>query len=182
MRLQIPKLSAFVSKVEALYCFDPRVRNHFHSNVHAADVTQTTMSLICEPVLKHHLRSVDTFSLLVASALHDFRHPGVTNAFLVNSNDKVSENKVDDGMKRVEHTSIQRNDVELHIYCPFSSQQIALLFSDVSVLEHFHLSQAFLLMHSDKRYNFFDNMTSHDYKFIRRRIIQLVLATDLSSG
>ena len=76
----------------------------------------------------------------------------------------------------------RRTLTSLSLRPPRSPTQIALLFSDESVLERFHLSQAFLLMHSDASYSFLDNMSNPDYRFIRRRIIELVLSTDLAVG
>lgn len=50
---------------------------------------------------------------------------------------------------------------------------------DISVLENYHLAEAFKLL-SKKDYDIFSDLTTDEFKFMRKRIVGLVLATDMS--
>ena len=67
----------------------------YHNNIHAADVmhsvayymlncTETQPSSTCFGLTKI-FKPEDFFYMLLAAAMHDFRHPGFTNSYLVNS-------------------------------------------------------------------------------------------------
>ncbi len=60
--------------------------NAYHNNIHAADVTQTS-AIIMESFSKHvgAVSKMDTFCIIMASAVHDLGHLGVNNDFLINS-------------------------------------------------------------------------------------------------
>lgn len=89
MGIHVQRFEAFIAHVEDSYSFESTIRNPYHTNIHAADVTQTGLALMMSPVLKRSLwRAVDRFSLLFSCAIHDYRHPGVNNNFLVNANDE----------------------------------------------------------------------------------------------
>ncbi len=63
-----------------------------------------------------------------------------------------------------------------------SHDKLALLYNDSHVLENFHLSETFnLLFDNNKHCNIFMNLGNDDYKVIRRRMIQLILSTDMSN-
>eukprot|EP00918_Siedleckia_nematoides_P024754 GHVU01053463.1.p1 GENE.GHVU01053463.1~~GHVU01053463.1.p1 ORF type:complete len:804 (+),score=104.29 GHVU01053463.1:1466-3877(+) len=62
----------------------------YHNRVHAADVTQT-----CYWFLKpggaqeaFQLEDIDCASLMLACAIHDYKHKGLSNAYLSNTNDE----------------------------------------------------------------------------------------------
>ncbi|GAB5358035.1 hypothetical protein AAMO2058_000424200 [Amorphochlora amoebiformis] len=55
----------------------------------------------------------------------------------------------------------------------------ALTYNDISVLENMHVSQAFKLMRTSDC-NIFESFTREDRSFVRKLIIKLVLATDMS--
>jgi len=80
--------------------------------------------------------------------MHDYRHKGVNNSFLVNSSD-----------------------------------ELALVHNDSSVLERFHASEMFLLLNNQKLdMDFSKNMNADDYRQFRTVSISMILATDLSQG
>ena len=72
----------FLYRVEGEYLPNP-----YHNAIHAADVTQTAA------IILHSLRTqrlcevtkMETFCIIVASAVHDLGHLGVNNDFLINS-------------------------------------------------------------------------------------------------
>jgi cAMP-specific phosphodiesterase 4 len=51
---------------------------------------------------------------------------------------------------------------------------------DVSVLENFHVAEAFKLIKSKEDYNIFCELEKEEYKIMRKRIIECVLATDMT--
>ena len=66
--------------------------HRFHNAQHAADVLYGTHMLIVQSgvVELFALERSHLLALLISAAVHDVRHPGVTNAFLVNSNDPLA--------------------------------------------------------------------------------------------
>lgn len=121
--------------------------NPYHNDIHAADITQTSMIYMNYTNLKSFLRlnDLDYISLFISCIIHDYKHPGYNNMFLSNTNDKI-----------------------------------ALMYNDISVLENYHISQAFELIHSNEMYNIFSMFSKEEYTTIRKRIIGLVLSTDMS--
>ena len=65
-------------------------------------------------------------------------------------------------------------------YLRETNNPIALNYNDISILENMHISEAFKLIHSDKRYNVFENFDKEKYKKIRKQMISCVLGTDIS--
>ncbi len=53
-------------------------------------------------------------------------------------------------------------------------------FLDQSVLENFHVSEAFQIIHTQPDCNIFSELSREEYKVIRKRIIDCVLATDMT--
>eukprot|EP01062_Namystynia_karyoxenos_P013248 TRINITY_DN14777_c0_g1_i2.p1 TRINITY_DN14777_c0_g1~~TRINITY_DN14777_c0_g1_i2.p1 ORF type:complete len:1485 (+),score=417.56 TRINITY_DN14777_c0_g1_i2:135-4457(+) len=80
------KLITFLMKVQNGYRRD----NPYHNHIHAADVTQTTHWMINKSDLVRGMSDVDCFAILVASVIHDYDHPGVTNQFLVSTQDELA--------------------------------------------------------------------------------------------
>ena len=80
---QIPvpkeKLATFLQCIERGYV----ASNPFHNALHAADVMFTTHYFMQSPLLRGMTGALDKFTAVLAGALHDFAHPGVSNAFLV---------------------------------------------------------------------------------------------------
>jgi hypothetical protein len=59
-----------------------------------------------------------------------------------------------------------------------SYSNLAVLYNDKSVLEHFHASSAFNILNQEKC-NILSNYNSSDFKLIRKRIIDSILSTDM---
>eukprot|EP00581_Thalassiosira_minuscula_P009892 CAMPEP_0183709712 /NCGR_PEP_ID=MMETSP0737-20130205/5701_1 /TAXON_ID=385413 /ORGANISM="Thalassiosira miniscula, Strain CCMP1093" /LENGTH=509 /DNA_ID=CAMNT_0025937879 /DNA_START=366 /DNA_END=1895 /DNA_ORIENTATION=+ len=64
---------------------DYRKENPYHNSIHAADVTQTTFSLLQMGGDKFSSSPLELFSLILAAACHDMGHPGRNNSYEVNS-------------------------------------------------------------------------------------------------
>ena len=72
------------------------------------DVMASTYYFVVSRQMAAFLTSLDLFASLVASAIHDFKHPGTNNTFAI-----------------------------------ASKSELALIYNDKSVLENYHLSEAF---------------------------------------
>jgi hypothetical protein len=83
-----------------------------------------------------------TFAALVSAIIHDYRHPGYTNQFMINSD-----------------------------------HELALTYNDQSVLENFHLAEAFKLMKLPE-YNIFSGVSRETYFTI---FLSLSLSLSFSS-
>ena len=59
------------------------------------------------------------------------------------------------------------------------STEIAITYNDISVLENFHASTLFKTIRKSDT-NIFENLSSIDYKIIRKRIVSEILATDMA--
>lgn len=67
-------------------------KNSYHTDLHAADVEQTCYLFFKFGGLKDVLRltDMDCAAFLIASIIHDFKHPGMTNMFLINSKNEIA--------------------------------------------------------------------------------------------
>ncbi|KAI8925593.1 hypothetical protein BC831DRAFT_460202 [Entophlyctis helioformis] len=75
----------FMQRIEAAYHDLP-----YHSSTHAADVLQTAGMLIMNTDMREKFSGIEIFSLCVGSAVHDVDHPGVNNAFLVQTGHPIA--------------------------------------------------------------------------------------------
>jgi len=150
---------AFILKVEEGYCFDPAVRNPYHNASHAADVLATVSHMVLAGPLSERLNAFHAFSLFVAAIVHDYRHPGVNQNFLVNSRSEIS-----------------------------------LKYNDKSILENFHISEAFRLFWQGSKPGVEEGgqplpstditqyFSVEEQRRFRAYVIDMVLATDLAKG
>ncbi|CAM9907449.1 unnamed protein product, partial [Phaeothamnion confervicola] len=83
LRLDAERLSALFCTLERSYCFDPDHPNPYHTHVHAADVTLTVAHFLETPVITPAVRLQQALALVLAAVMHDYRHPGVNNGYLV---------------------------------------------------------------------------------------------------
>jgi len=132
----------------------------FHNGTHAADVLYCSHMLLVQSgmtiggqknkeketgtVEDAVLEAGSVLALLISAAVHDFKHPGVTNAFLVNTNDAL-----------------------------------AIMYNDKSVLENYHVAEAFKLMQSPA-HNLLHALDAKQYREIRSQVVRMVLATDMA--
>jgi hypothetical protein len=66
-----------------------------------------------------------------------------------------------------------------NLYLIEKSDEIAIKYNDISVLENFHVATTFEIINNE-RYNIFDQLSSSDYKRVRKQMIGAVLATDMA--
>lgn len=90
------------------------------------------------------LNDLDFCSTFISCMVHDYKHPGFNNAFLMMNNDPV-----------------------------------AIRYNDTSILESYHISQTFKLLRSNENLNIFSHFNNEDYRNVRKRMIGIVLATDM---
>ena len=57
----------------------------YHNNMHAADVTQSTHVMLQSTALRDVLTPLECMAAVLASAMHDVDHPGLTNQYLINT-------------------------------------------------------------------------------------------------
>ena len=82
-----PTLLAFLTRVEAKY----RTENFYHNSIHAADVLNSAIFLLCTDAYKSgNFLELEMFGMVVAAIGHDVGHPGLNNAYLVNSMDSIA--------------------------------------------------------------------------------------------
>ncbi|CAM9207410.1 unnamed protein product, partial [Scytosiphon promiscuus] len=139
-------LSRFLMHVEHNYCYDPAKPNPYHTSVHAADVTLTVAHFCENSIIASGIKALQGFALLVAAIIHDYRHRGVNNGYLIKVKDPL-----------------------------------ATTYNDGSVLENFHISEAFKLLY-DERTDILDGLGAEEMRHFRQYIIKIILATDLAHG
>jgi hypothetical protein len=64
--------------------------NPYHNALHAAAVLQVVHYTIAKGGLGQHLSDEEKFAVLFSAIIHDFDHPGLNNAFLMNSRSYLS--------------------------------------------------------------------------------------------
>jgi len=62
----------------------------FHNSAHVADVLQTLHALLIQCKFVEWATSFEVYGMLLACTIHDYDHPGVNNAFLINSRDPLA--------------------------------------------------------------------------------------------
>lgn len=98
--INVSKLSSFIQEVESNYGDNP-----YHNFLHGADVLHSSFNLLQSTFLKENLNLEHRFALLFASAVHDFRHPGVGNDFLIKTGSKMATTYNDRSVLENWHTS-----------------------------------------------------------------------------
>jgi len=89
-QIQPAILSAFIAEAERTYCFDPEKENIYHNALHAADVALNVGQFCENEHVSDILNSLQGFALITAAIMHDYRHPGLNNAFLMRSADQIA--------------------------------------------------------------------------------------------
>lgn len=121
--------------------------NPYHNSTHAADVAQSCFVYYTKAKMDKCLKldNIDLSLLIISALIHDYKHPGFNNNFLINSN---------------------------HI--------LALTYNDTSILESHHVSESFKLIRQDDRFNIFSFASIDEYKKIRKRVVEMVVNTDMT--
>jgi calcium/calmodulin-dependent 3',5'-cyclic nucleotide phosphodiesterase len=137
------KLDRFTSQIRDGY----KREVLYHNDLHAIDLCQTLFSWICRSSIDSHLHltKLDLLSLYTSALVHDFKHPGYTNAFQMNN-----------------------------------MTELAVTYNDISVLENMHISEAFKILMTSEC-NYLENFSVAEFKEIRKRMIDCVLATDMAA-
>lgn len=139
LNLDDERLQSFLLQIERLYHDNP-----YHNHIHAVDVVHCVHWFLLKCGLSGYLKEHILMAAILASAIHDVDHPGLNNAFQINT-----------------------------------QSDLAILYSDRSVLENHHLATAFRLL-SLPQFNFLSGTSKEVFREIREVMIEMVLATDMS--
>jgi hypothetical protein len=85
LTLDLCKFERFATALEAGYR-----QNAYHNPIHAADVVQNMFFFLKSKFLSSNLSRGNILACLLAAAMHDYGHPGVTNNFLVQTNAEIA--------------------------------------------------------------------------------------------
>mmetsp|Transcript_40024 Transcript_40024/g.51577 ORF Transcript_40024/g.51577 Transcript_40024/m.51577 type:complete len:878 (+) Transcript_40024:28-2661(+) len=85
-------LSAFLMECQRTYCFDPdpHKRNIYHNSTHGADVALTVGQFLENAMLGDTITGLQAFALLTGAICHDYRHPGLNNAYLIKTQNNMA--------------------------------------------------------------------------------------------
>ena len=118
--------------------------NPYHNPIHIIDTLQAMHFLFSKASLSKQLKKDEILASFFANLIHDYEHPGYSNAFVI----------------RTKHP-------------------LAIRYNDHAVLENHHIAAAYTLLAEES--NDFLCSLSGDVQFsIRKTVIEIVLATDLS--
>ncbi|CAG0897215.1 unnamed protein product [Cyprideis torosa] len=92
---------SFLMTLEDNYCKVP-----YHNSFHAADVTQTIHYLLNTPALESLFTSLEIFAAIIAGAIHDVDHPGLTNQFLINTGSDLAIMYNDESVLENHHLAV----------------------------------------------------------------------------
>ncbi|KAK9834015.1 hypothetical protein WJX81_002981 [Elliptochloris bilobata] len=102
LRLPLAKLAAFLQDVEAAYA----TPNPYHNSTHAADVTQGLATMLAGNAVTAQLTDLELLALVLAAAVHDVGHPGVSNEFLVLTHAEAALTYNDSSVNENMHASL----------------------------------------------------------------------------
>lgn len=136
------KMDNFLTEIERGYV----ANNPYHNALHAADVAQTCFIYNKYGEIEHFikLQKLDISALIISAIIHDYKHPGYNNNFMINT-----------------------------------QSTIAIRYNDNSVLENYHVSEAFALIKQAEKFNILRTFNNEEIKALRKRIIDMVLHTDM---
>ena len=92
-------------------------KNPYHNDLHAGDITQTCMVFLNKGKMKD-LINLDIYNLcalFISCMVHDFKHPGVTNNFLINNNDPIAVRYNDKSVLENFHVAETFNLINSHV-------------------------------------------------------------------
>jgi len=126
LNVSYSKLYAFFDRIKKTYRDNP-----YHRWFHAVDVFQSTAFILSKKCLLE-FSTLEIVGLLISAICHDCDHPGLNNAFLINSRHSLA---------------LQYNDVSVlenyHTYTAFSvmSQTDSAILSEVSPADYKKIRQ-----------------------------------------
>lgn len=88
LNLDVDTCIRFFLTIEKNYARYPDLA--YHTNLHAVDVVNSLYVLLQNKTIKPHLSPLDLFSSVVAAAVHDVGHTGVTNQYLCSIDDPMA--------------------------------------------------------------------------------------------
>ena len=152
------RLWRFLARVEGGYN-----KNPYHNFQHAVDVTHTVYRYVVLTEPRTHVTQVEKFALMIAALAHDLDHPGVSNAFLVNTKDELATVYND--------SSVLENAHVARLYTIVNTRQVTK--GSASARDDGALS-------SVDEANVFSGLDEDLYREVRKIIIAAVLHTDMS--
>lgn len=183
-------LVSFLRSLESQY----NINGNYHTNIHAADVTQTLHSMIRmgSGELKNAMSRLDMYSMLLAAAAHDVGHPGTNNLYQINAqthlaityNDKsplesMHASKASQLIKQsglLDHiSSEQRSSVRARMISAILATDMSLHFNSVSYMEEF-ISQ---FENDDAKWH--DSITSDDSDAVQHILNFMIHLADISN-
>eukprot|EP01134_Creolimax_fragrantissima_P000837 CFRG0837T1 len=102
--------------------------NPYHNEYHATDVTQTVYHFLYTLGLAQYFGDREALAAIVAAMIHDFQHPGVNNAYLVNSRSAeallYNDHSVLENMHLTKAFQVISNS-DCNIFCNLSTEDYA---------------------------------------------------------
>lgn len=123
-------LSKFQLSASTLLTYLSRVEDHYrnvpyHNHVHAADVTQSIHSLLSIPALQNVFTDLEELAVILAAAIHDVDHPGVTNQYLINTGSELAVMYNDESVLENHHLAVAfklLQDEDCNVLKPFATK------------------------------------------------------------
>jgi cAMP-specific phosphodiesterase 4 len=155
----------FIMRIEGSYR-----GNAYHNFQHAVDVTHTVYRYIVLTEPRTHISPVEKFALMVAALSHDLDHPGLNNAFLINTKDQLATLYND--------SSVLENNHIACLYNLINTRQTQGASLSTRKVEGTRLPPP--APHQEDEANIFAALDDVLYREVRRIIIAAVLHTDMS--
>lgn len=99
--VNLDKALNFFAVIDAGYVAD----NFYHNATHAASVVWDVQYYLGAGKLNQVVPKLQRIACVLAAAVHDYRHPGVNNAFLINTNDHLAITHNDDAVLERYHSA-----------------------------------------------------------------------------
>jgi cAMP-specific phosphodiesterase 4 len=102
--------------------------NPYHNSIHAADVTQSSHVLLSAAALENVFTELEVLATIIAAAVHDVDHPGVTNQYLINTNSELALMYNDESVLENHHLAVafklqQQAGCDVFAHLPAKSRQ-----------------------------------------------------------
>jgi hypothetical protein len=143
--------------------------NIYHNSHHAADVVQSLHYLLQINNFSKSIKPLSVFAVLFSGMIHDYKHVGYTNSYLIKTDDQLA---------------LLYNDISVlenyHVSSAFSALRVSASDVDVDVdVDADKDKDVFDDDSSNSSLDFLKRISKNDYIKIRELVISLVLSTDL---